>query len=233
MKKGFILGSIVLSIIVTVIAFYSFKKCSVTDDSLKLKKMKKVLISTKFGDIKIALYNETPLHRDNFVKLVKQGFYDSLLFHRVIQNFMIQGGDPLSKNAKPGQPLGMGGPGYTIPAEILPQFIHKKGALAAARLGDEQNPKRESSGSQFYIVQGTVMNDDEWNHFISMTGKKYTDEQIKIYKTIGGTPHLDGAYTVFGEVYEGLDVLDKIASAPVGMYDRPKEDILMTMKIIE
>lgn len=152
-----------------------------------------VLLKTTMGDMKIKLYNETPLHRDNFIKLVNEKFYDGLLFHRVIKNFMIQTGDPESKNAPAGKRLGSGSPGYTIPAEILPQFKHKKGAIAAARLGDQMNPKRESSGSQFYIVQNA--------------------------------PHLDGQYTVFGEVIEGLDVIDKIANVQTAPGDRPVEDV--------
>ncbi|MDR1181872.1 MAG: peptidylprolyl isomerase [Bacteroidales bacterium] len=155
-----------------------------------------VLLKTSMGDMKIKLYNETPLHRDNFIKLVNEKYYDGLLFHRVINNFMIQGGDPDSKDAPAGKRLGMGGPGYTIPAEILPQFSHKKGALAAARMGEEVNPRLESSGSQFYIVHNN-----------------------------NGTPHLDGAYTVFGEVIEGMAVIDKIATAKTGAGDRPVEDI--------
>jgi peptidyl-prolyl cis-trans isomerase B (cyclophilin B) len=146
--------------------------------------------------MKIKLYNETPLHRDNFIKLVNEKYYDGLLFHRVIKDFMIQCGDPNSRNAPAGQQLGMGGPGYTIPAEILPQFKHKKGAVAAARMGDQVNPKKESSGSQFYIVHNN-----------------------------NGTPHLDGAYTVFGEVIEGMDVIDKIATVNTGAADRPIEDV--------
>ena len=146
----------------------------------------KVKIQTTLGDITVRLYDETPLHRDNFVKLVKEGYYDGTLFHRVIQNFMIQGGDPDSKGAPAGKQLGTGGPGYTIPAEILPQFSHKKGALAAARKGDKANPNRESSGSQFYFVE---------------------DEK--------GCSHLDGQYTIFGETIEGLDVIDAIAAEPV------------------
>ena len=157
-----------------------------------------VLLQTTLGDIKLKLYNETPLHRDNFVKLVEAGFYDGLLFHRVINNFMIQGGDPDSRNAKQGQMLGQGGPGYTVPAEILPQFTHKKGSLAAARTGDQVNPKRESSGSQFYIVHNN-----------------------------NGTPQLDGAYTVFGETIEGFDVIDKIATVQTGPGDRPTEDVII------
>ena len=194
-------------------------------------KERTALISTQYGDIKVKLYNETPQHRDNFVKLVEQGFYDGTLFHRIIKEFMIQGGDPNSKNAQPGAMLGSGGPGYTIPAEILPGVIHKKGALSAARLGDQANPKRESSGSQFYVVQGKKWTDDELNMF-EQRGLKLTPEQREIYKTIGGTPHLDGAYTVFGEVVEGLDVLDKIAASPTGQADRPIEDIKMTVKML-
>ena len=194
-------------------------------------KERTALISTQYGDIKVKLYNETPQHRDNFVKLVEQGFYDGTLFHRIIKEFMIQGGDPNSKNAQPGAMLGNGGPGYTIPAEILPGVIHKKGALSAARLGDQMNPKRESSGSQFYVVQGKKWTDDELNMF-AQRGLKLTPEQREIYKTIGGTPHLDGAYTVFGEVVEGLDVLDKIAASPTGQADRPVEDIKMTVKML-
>jgi cyclophilin family peptidyl-prolyl cis-trans isomerase len=155
-----------------------------------------VLLKTTMGDMKIKLYNETPLHRDNFIKLVNEKYYDGLLFHRVINNFMIQGGDPDSRNAPAEKRLGMGGPGYTIPAEILPKFSHKKGAVAAARMGDEVNPKKESSGSQFYIVHNN-----------------------------NGTPHLDGDYTVFGEVIEGMKVIDKIATAKTGVADRPVEDI--------
>ena len=164
-----------------------------------------VQISTTQGNIKVKLYNETPQHRDNFVKLVQEHYYDSLLFHRVINNFMIQGGDPDSKNAAQGQMLGMGGPDYTIPAEILPQLKHKKGALAAARMGDHVNPERASSGSQFYLVQ----NDN-------------------------GTPHLDGAYTVFGETVEGLDVIDKIAKVKTDRNNRPLEDVrIISMKIVK
>ncbi|MDR1878097.1 MAG: peptidylprolyl isomerase [Bacteroidales bacterium] len=157
-----------------------------------------VLLKTNMGDMKIKLYNETPLHRDNFVKLVKEKYYDGLLFHRVIPNFMIQGGDPDSRNAPAGKRLGMGGPGYTIPAEIVPQFTHKKGALAAARMGDQVNPKKESSGSQFYIVHNN-----------------------------NGTPHLDGAYTVFGEIIEGMDIIDKIAMVKTDAADRPTEDVII------
>ncbi len=239
MKKYVLLVTVIILVLSTGLLIFSFKKSSESnlpnekEPNLNLDKMKKVIISTRLGDIKIALYNETPLHRDNFIKLAKQGFYDSLLFHRVIRDFMIQGGDPVSKNAKAGQPLGMGGPGYTIPAEILPQFIHKKGAIAAARQGDQVNPKKESSGSQFYIVQGSVVDENQLLNFTQMTGRKYNAEELTIYKTIGGTPHLDGGYTVFGEVYEGLDVIDKIAAVSTDGQNRPFEDIRMTVKVLE
>jgi cyclophilin family peptidyl-prolyl cis-trans isomerase len=187
-----------------------------------------VLISTKYGDIKIRLFNDTPRHRDNFIKLAKKGFYDGTIFHRVIKSFMIQGGDPNSKDAGPNEMLGNGGPGYNIPAEIKENHFHKKGALAAARLPDNINPGKESSGSQFYIVQGKVFSQAD----IVGMGKDMSTEQIKAYTTIGGTPHLDGEYTVFGEVIEGLDVVDKIANIKTGKNDRPLEDIKVTVKII-
>lgn len=188
-----------------------------------------VLIETTEGNIKIRLYDQTPLHRDNFVKLVESKFYDGVIFHRVIKNFMIQGGDPDSKNPVAEKRYGSGGPGYTIPAEIDSSLIHKKGALAAARTGDATNPKRASSGSQFYIVQGDKFNANEVN-----PGFKYTAEQLETYKTIGGTPHLDGAYTIFGEVVEGIDVVDKIAAVKTGVADRPIKDVVITkMEIVK
>jgi cyclophilin family peptidyl-prolyl cis-trans isomerase len=192
-----------------------------------------VIISTDYGDMKIKLYDETPLHRDNFIKLAKEGFYDGLLFHRVIPQFMIQGGDPTSKDAKPGQQLGAGGPGYTVPAEFNPNFIHKKGALSAARQGDQVNPKRASSGSQFYVVQGKPASAQELQYLSSRTGVQYTAEQAKVYEEVGGTPFLDGQYTVFGEVVEGLDVIDKIAAVRTAPGDRPIEDVKFTVKVIE
>ena len=188
-----------------------------------------VVISTEYGDMKIKLYDETPLHRDNFIKLAKEGFFDGLLFHRVIPQFMIQGGDPTSKDARPGQQLGAGGPGYTIPAEFNPNFIHKKGALSAARQGDQVNPKRASSGSQFYIVQGRTASAQE----LKRGGIQYTEEQIKTYAETGGTPFLDGQYTVFGEVVEGLDVIDKIAAVRTAPGDRPMEDVKFSVKVIQ
>lgn len=192
-----------------------------------------VIISTSHGDMKVKLYDETPLHRDNFIKLTKEGFYDGLLFHRVIQGFMIQGGDPQSKNAQPGQSLGSGGPGYTVPAEFNSNLIHKKGALSAARMGDQMNPQKASSGSQFYIVQGKPASSAELNNMSMRTGVKYTEDQIATYEQIGGTPFLDTQYTVFGEVVEGLDVIDKIAAVRTAPGDRPIEDEKFTIKIVE
>ena len=198
---------------------------------LKKKDRKKdVLLQTSMGDITLRLSDSTPLHRDNFLKLVKEGFYDSILFHRVINNFMIQAGDPDSKTAPAGKPLGGGGPGYTIPAEFRTSLIHKKGALAAARQGDEVNPAKASSGSQFYIVQGKKFTDAGLDslEIFRLGGRKIPAEQREVYKTIGGTPHLDLGYTVFGEVVKGIEVLDKIASVPTSKgvdRDRPIEDV--------
>jgi len=185
-----------------------------------------ILLQTTAGDIKVLLYDETPQHRDNFIKLVKDGYYDGVLFHRVIPQFMIQTGDPDSKNATADQHLGVGGPNYKIPAEIHPQYFHKKGALAAARQGDAVNPKKESSGSQFYIVQGAPLTNGQLDALQS-SGKHttFTPEQRQAYTTIGGTPHLDAAYTVFGEVTEGLEIVDQIASASTDSRNRPKSDI--------
>lgn len=244
---------------------------------------KRVLISTDYGDIIIKLYDETPQHRDNFIKLVEEGFYDDLLFHRIIKDFMIQGGDPDSKNAPAGKQLGAGGPSYQIPAEIKEGLFHKKGALSAARQGDNVNPERKSSGSQFYIVQGKVYDEHQLKQFedqqkyqavrteamkmynkkmalaqrlqqegktdslnmlrieIQETAEKKVEDtsvgfktaQREAYTTIGGTPHLDGAYTVFGEVVEGLHLIDSIANVQTGPGDRPLVDIKMKMKVIK
>ncbi len=175
----------------------------------KRDRKKDVLLQTNMGDITIRLSDSTPLHRDNFLKLVKQGFYDSLLFHRVIASFMIQAGDPESKNAPAGKPLGNGGPGYTVPAEFHESLFHKKGVLAAARQGDNVNPSKASSGSQFYIVVGKTFSGaglDSLETF-QLNGKKIPAKQREAYKTIGGTPHLDQGYTVFGEVIKGLNVV--------------------------
>lgn len=192
----------------------------------------KVKITTDSGEIVIRLYDRTPKHRDNFIKLVKQGFYDSLLFHRVISAFMIQGGDPNSKNAEPGQPLGMGDVGYTVPAEFDSLLFHKKGALAAARQGDEVNPLKASSGCQFYIVQGRAYNDQELGMMEMQMGKKFSAAKKSVYKTLGGTPFLDMGYTVFGEVVSGLKVIDKIASVPGDGYNRPLGNIRMKMELL-
>lgn len=239
-------------------------------------KMTKVKLETTMGDIVVELYNETPQHRDNFVKLVQEGYYDGVLFHRVIKDFMIQTGDGNSKTAGPDATLGDGDPGYTIPAEfVYPKYFHKRGALAAARTGDQVNPERRSSGSQFYIVTGKIYSSDELkmmtqrlatvkkqdifrrlvnenhaqietlqrnqdneglnelqNRLIQQTEAEaaqspfsLTDEQIDAYTSVGGTPHLDGQYTVFGQVIEGMDVVDKIQNAPTGRMDRPVSDI--------
>jgi peptidylprolyl isomerase len=247
-----------------------------------------VVIETNFGNIKVRLYEETPLHKANFLKLVKSGFYDSLLFHRVIQNFMIQGGDQLSKNARAGDSLGHGDIGYTVPAEINNKLIHKKGTLCAARESDGVNPKFESSASQFYIVQGKarsmeelakiedrihrtryvnaarkVMKSEEgkklklqYNVLMNrsqndsantvngqiealitaelgdMTAYKFSEHQVKAYTSVGGTPHLDGTYTVFGEVVEGIEVVEKIASVKTDKRDRPIKDVHMKMYLL-
>lgn len=248
--------------------------------------MSKVLIKTSLGDITVRLYDETPLHRDNFIKLASEGYYDGTLFHRVIKNFMVQGGDPDSKNATPTQQLGTGGPNYTIPAEfVYPQYFHKKGALAAARQSDQVNPEKKSSGSQFYIVTGEVYSAGKLTQmekqmeqkqlqsiFDAMVvenrekilqmrrnrdqaglmamqeqlqkdtmakakelGKpKFTDEQREAYTTIGGTPFLDNDYTVFGEVEEGIEIIDAIQNVATGTADRPKENVvIIEVKVIE
>ena len=243
-------------------------------------------IETPMGDIKVKLYNETPKHRDNFIKLAKDGTYNGTLFHRVIKDFMVQAGDPESKNAPKGKMLGSGDVGYTVPAEfVYPKYFHKKGALSAARQGDEVNPKKESSGCQFYIVTGKVFNDstllnmeqqknqnkvtEAFNALAQKHMKEiykmrkandqdglyalqdtlfiqaeaeaakqpdfhFTPEQIKAYTTVGGTPHLDGEYTVFGEVVEGMDIVDKIQQVKTDRSDRPEEDVkIINVSVIE
>jgi cyclophilin family peptidyl-prolyl cis-trans isomerase len=246
-----------------------------------------VTIKTSYGDMVAILYDETPKHKANFIKLAKEHYFDSLLFHRVITGFMIQGGDPNSKKAKPGESLGSGGPGYTVDAEFLPQFFHEKGALSAARMSDNVNPQKASSGSQFYIVQGTVLSPMEIENLKCdqmqlMTGlrqmfenpankplldslnqlyyagdlqayqkhlfelaprvekvtglpiiKEISPDKARIYSTIGGAPHLDGQYTVFGKVIKGLDVIDKIAAVQKDGGDRPLEDLRMTVTVEE
>ncbi len=211
----------------TILFLFLFTSC------LHCQKEPVVLISTKYGEIKIKLYEDTPLHTSNFLKLAEIGFFDEQLFHRVIPNFMIQSGDPYSRNAPSGKPLGNGGPGYTIPPEFIPQYYHKKGAIAAARQSDDINPDKESSGSQFYIVQGRVYSRPELDVFVSRgLHIPFTREQINTYTTIGGTPHLDYSYTVFGEVIEGIDVVDKIAAVATDKRNRPSEDIQITVKVL-
>ena len=191
-----------------------------------------VLLETDSGNIRIQLYNETPLHRDNFLRLVRCGAYDGVLFHRVIKDFMIQTGDMGSKTAKPGQALGDTPESYSLPAEIhYPELLHRRGAVAAAREGDDVNPKRESSASQFYIVWGIRFSDGQldWaqerlNAHTDST-VQMTPEVRRIYKEVGGTPHLDGQYTVFGQVLEGMDVVERIQQQPVDANDRPLTDV--------
>jgi len=232
----------------------------------------KVVIITEFGEIELQLFEKTPQHRDNFIKLVKDGYYDGTLFHRVIKGFMIQGGDPNSKSATAGARLGVGGPDYTVPAEFVPEYIHKRGALAAARQGDHVNPLKASSGSQFYIVQGKTFTDEEIEHVELQIGQgiarqmytqyleeeeaamrsagqtvdpvaaheraaekasayllenpyRMSDEDRRTYKTVGGAPHLDGEYTVFGQVVKGMEIIDRIADLEVDDAYRPTTDV--------
>ena len=267
MKKHFIINILLIAVLLIMTESCSIKK----------ELEPKVRLETSYGNIVVKLYSETPLHRDNFMKLVDDGFYNGVLFHRVITDFMIQTGDPNSKNAKSGQALGTGDVGYTIPAEFVsPKYYHKKGALAAARQGDQVNPKKESSGCQFYIVEGRKSSDEDLNmmeksmmqrtesnlfqaksqerqedikryrmdknqekldalrdsimaevrkEMADSSAYRFTEQQRSDYKAIGGTPHLDSEYTVFGEVVEGLDVVDKISKTKTGSMDRPTEDI--------
>jgi cyclophilin family peptidyl-prolyl cis-trans isomerase len=189
------------------------------------------LISTEYGEITVELFDETPIHRDNFIKLAKEGFYEDLLFHRVIGGFMIQGGDPDSKDAGQGVQLGQGGPGYTLDAEIGHGY-HVQGALAAARLGDSANPERKSSGSQFYIVEGRPINDALLDQIEQNSGITYSAEDRQRYIQNGGYPPLDGQYTVFGQVIDGMDVVKKIATVPVDQFKRPLQDVRMSVEII-
>lgn len=187
-------------------------------------KEKLIVIHTSMGDITAKLYNDTPKHRDNFIKLINEGWFEGSPFHRVIKGFMVQGGS--SANGKTD-------PGYTIEAEIRPNNIHKKGALAAARMGDHVNPEKRSSGSQFYLVQGSVLTNDILNQYEQRFRKSFSEEQRKAYTTIGGAPHLDGDYTVFGEVISGFEVIDKIAAVNTDRTDKPVEPVTMTIEILE
>jgi len=226
-KSGFLVGLLSMGM------FSIAQKESVVT---KKDRKRDVLFQTNYGDIVVRLSDSTPLHRDNFLKLVKTHYYDSVLFHRVIKNFMIQGGDPDSKHAKPGQPLGEGGPDYTIPAEFRTTLFHKKGVIAAAR---DNNPEKASSGSQFYIVQGKIFTEEGLDSVETyrLNGRKIPADQRKVYKTVGGTPHLDQNYTVFGEVVKGLDVVDKIASVSTSTgqdRDRPLQDVrIIKAKLIK
>ena len=201
------------------------------DVKLRRKDRKRdIEFRTTEGTILLRLSDSTPLHRDNFLRLVKSGYFDSLLFHRVIHNFMIQGGDPNSRRAAAGLPLGNGGPGYTIPAEFRPTLFHRKGVLAAARTGDAQNPEKRSSASQFYIVQGRPFTDAELDSVerVRLNGYKLPPAHREVYRTVGGTPQLDQGYTVFGHVVRGLDVVDRIADTPTSRgpdRDRPLKDM--------
>lgn len=184
----------------------------------------RVLIKTSMGDITVKLYNETPVHRDNFLKLAEEGYYEGRIFHRVINNFMIQAG---------WTPEGVDDPDYRLDAEIEEGLFHKKGALAAARQGDQVNPQRRSSGCQFYIVHGQRFQDHQLDNFEQRSGHTFTEEQRQVYKTQGGAPHLDGSYTVFGQVIEGLDVVDKIAAVSTAQGNRPVEDVvILEMKVL-
>lgn len=227
--------------VVLIFSCLFFTSLSAQKDSLVRKKDRKrdVLILTTMGNITIRLSDSTPLHRDNFLKLVKKKFYDSLLFHRVMQDFMIQGGDPNSRSAKPGQPLGNGSPGYTIPAEFRTSLFHKKGMLAAARTPDNVNPEKASSGSQFYIVKGRKFTDGglDSTETYRLNGRKIPLAHREAYKTIGGSPHLDQGYTIFGEVISGLEIVDKISAAETSKgqdLNRPKEDVrIIGIKLVK
>ena len=210
------------------------------DVKIKKKDRKKdIEMVTSHGTMILRLSDSTPLHRDNFLRLVKSGYYNNVLFHRVIKNFMIQAGDPGSRGAKSGIPLGNGGPGYTVPAEFRPTLFHKKGVLAAARMGDDVNPGKASSGSQFYIVQGKVFTDVGLDTLEStrLKGYKLPLAHREVYKTLGGTPHLDQNYTVFGELISGTEVLDAIASTETSKAtdrDRPLTDVkILDVKLIK
>ena len=189
-----------------------------------------VTISTNEGRMYLILYEQTPKHKENFIKLAKTGFYDSLLFHRVIKDFMIQGGDPKSKEAKQGEMLGMGDIGYRVPAEFQPELFHKKGVLAAAR---DNNPEKASSGCQFYIVQGKTLTDPELSQIERQKNITIPENQKEIYRKIGGTPFLDQNYTVFGEVINGIELIDKIAQTPTDGRDRPLKDVKFAVKVEE
>lgn len=211
------------------------KKTDIMTQTLHIDPSPKCLIeiTTPYGVMVAELYDATPQHRDNFLKLAEEGFYNDLLFHRVIDGFMIQGGDPNSRNADVGVPLGAGGPGYQVPAEFVDSLVHVKGAIAAARTGDNVNPQKMSSGSQFYIVQGSQIDENTLNSLEKRKGFTYSPEQRKAYLELGGTPFLDRDYTVFGRVVKGLEVIDAIAKVKKDARDRPIENVTMTVKVIK
>jgi peptidyl-prolyl cis-trans isomerase B (cyclophilin B) len=225
-----------LSTLLTALILISSCNPRIAEGVRKNDLKKDVLIVTSRGDMIIRLSDSTPLHRNNFLKLVAQGYYDSVLFHRVIKRFMIQAGDPDSRHAAPAVELGEGGPGYTIPAEFNPALFHHRGVLAAARESDDVNPKKASSGSQFYIVQGRRFTDaglDSVEKY-RLKGRKIPAYQREVYKTLGGSPHLDMNYTIFGELIKGQDVLDSIASAATDANNRPRTDIrIIKMKLVK
>lgn len=213
-----------------------------SQQNIRLKKKdrkKDVQLITTEGTIVLRLYDSTPLHRDNFLRLVQAHFYDSILFHRVIKDFVIQAGDPQSKQAAPGRPLGNGDLGYTLPEEFRQTLFHKKGVVAAAREGDNVNPEKRSSASQFYIVQGRTFTDEQLDSVeqVRLHGYKLPQSHREVYKTAGGTPQLDQNYTVFGEVVSGLEVVDKIALVPTGKAqdrDRPLKDVrILKAKLVK
>lgn len=216
-------------LVIIIAILLSLPALSQKDSTVTRKDRKKdVLLQTSYGDIIVRLSDSTPLHRDNFIKLTKVGFYDSVLFHRVIKNFMIQAGDPDSKNAPAGKPLGSGGPGYRIPAELKQSLFHKKGVIAAAR---DNNPEKASSASQFYITQGRIHTDGSLDTIETDRLKRKIPAPLReVYKTIGGVPHLDQNYTVFGEVVKGIEVVDRIASVQTSKgpdRDRPVENVVI------
>jgi cyclophilin family peptidyl-prolyl cis-trans isomerase len=215
--------------------------CTASAQAKAPEKRTLVEINTTAGRMVVELYNETPAYRDNFLKLVREHYYDSTLFHRVVPGFMIQGGDPDSRKAEDRTvPLGGGGPGYTLPAEPRPELIHRKGALAAARLGDDVNPEKRGSGSGFYIVQGRKWLPADLQQLVERMNAErpdsakvhYTPDQVKTYENLGGAPHLDGNYTVFGQVVSGMDVLDRIANMPCDAMDRPLTDVRIWMRVL-
>ena len=196
----------------------------------KSSSQEKFVIETSFGEITFILYEETPFHKENFIKLIESSFFDGCLFHRIIPGFMIQGGDPSSKKAGPKEKLGSGGPGYTIPAEFNENLFHKKGALAAARKPDGVNSKKASNGSQFYIVEGRKWTKEELINISTKQGLSFSEEQLKFYTNIGGYPPLDQNYTVFGEVISGLDVISKISNLERDRNNRPIKDVKIKIK---